>query len=106
LGVAYARDGQWEQSKKSFPRAIEREANRSESYGDFVFLPIASDTSGSSGHRLATIGDHTKRPGRPLARQISRVRPPAMERDSESDTSTAICSQAIGVVDGNNWWYR
>jgi TolB-like protein/Flp pilus assembly protein TadD len=43
LGVAYARDGQWEQSEKSFRRAIELDPSRPRSYGDFalnLLLPL------------------------------------------------------------------
>ncbi len=36
LGMAYARDGNWEQSEKSFRRAIELDPGRSDSYGDFA----------------------------------------------------------------------
>jgi serine/threonine-protein kinase len=43
LGMAYARDAQWEQSEKSFNRAIELEVSRSSSYGSFasfLLLPL------------------------------------------------------------------
>ena len=43
LGMAYARDGQWEQSEKSFRRAIELDPSRSESYDDlamYLLLPL------------------------------------------------------------------
>ncbi len=43
LGVAYARDGQWEQSEKSFRHAIELDPSRPRSYGDFalnLLLPL------------------------------------------------------------------
>jgi Flp pilus assembly protein TadD len=36
LGTAYARDGEWKQSEKSFRRAIELDPNRSTSYTDFA----------------------------------------------------------------------
>ena len=36
MGLAYARDGQWEQSEKSFRRAIELEPSRSTSYSNFA----------------------------------------------------------------------
>ena len=36
LGMARARDGQWEQSERSFRRAIELDRNRSNSYDDFA----------------------------------------------------------------------
>jgi TolB-like protein/DNA-binding winged helix-turn-helix (wHTH) protein/Flp pilus assembly protein TadD len=36
FGIAYARDGQWAQSEKSFRRAIELDPNRSESYCYFA----------------------------------------------------------------------
>src|SRR5262249_550221 len=35
LGLAYARDAQWQQSEKSFRRAIELDRNRSETYHHF-----------------------------------------------------------------------
>jgi TolB-like protein/Tfp pilus assembly protein PilF len=38
LGVAYARDAQWERSEKNFRRAIELDPNLSQSYGDFAFF--------------------------------------------------------------------
>lgn len=37
LGSAYARDGQWEQSEKSFRRAIELDPNRSSTYTDYAY---------------------------------------------------------------------
>jgi tetratricopeptide (TPR) repeat protein len=43
LGMAYARDGQWEQSERSFRRAIELDPNRSEShrhFAAFLLLPL------------------------------------------------------------------
>jgi len=43
LGAAYARDGQWEQSEKSFLRAIELQRNRADSYthfASFYLLPL------------------------------------------------------------------
>jgi predicted Zn-dependent protease len=36
LGMAYARDGNWEKSEKSFRRAIEIDPSRSDSHGDFA----------------------------------------------------------------------
>ena len=36
LGMAYARDGNWEQSEKSFRSAIELDPNRSDSHSDFA----------------------------------------------------------------------
>jgi serine/threonine-protein kinase len=44
LGMGYARDGQWEQSEKSFRRAIEIDPGRSQSYrhfATFLLLPLA-----------------------------------------------------------------
>ncbi len=38
LGAAYARDGQWEQSEKSFLRAIELQPERADSHTHFAFL--------------------------------------------------------------------
>ncbi len=43
LGMAYARDAQWEQSEKSFRRAIELDPNRSEAhrhFAGFVLWPL------------------------------------------------------------------
>ncbi len=42
LGIACARDGQWEQSEKSFRRAIELDPSRSTTYVDFIqnFLTV------------------------------------------------------------------
>jgi TolB-like protein len=43
LAIAYARDGQWGRSEKSFRRAIELDPSRSESYDDFamyLLLPL------------------------------------------------------------------
>jgi TolB-like protein len=43
LAIAYARDGQWERSEKSFRRAIELDPSRSESYDDlatYLLLPL------------------------------------------------------------------
>jgi tetratricopeptide (TPR) repeat protein len=43
LGVAYARDAQWDRSEKSFRRALELDPNNSTSYGQFamhLLLPL------------------------------------------------------------------
>jgi tetratricopeptide (TPR) repeat protein len=40
-GMALARDGQWEQSEKSFRRAIEIDPNRSETYSYYYFFLLA-----------------------------------------------------------------
>ena len=43
LGAAYARDGRWEESEKSFRRAIELQPNRADSHTDFAsfyLLPL------------------------------------------------------------------
>ena len=43
LGAAYARDGRWEQSEKSFRRAIELQPNRADShmhFASFYLLPL------------------------------------------------------------------
>jgi tetratricopeptide (TPR) repeat protein len=42
LGMAYARDGQWELSEKSFRRAIELDPGRSESYRHFASFLLLS----------------------------------------------------------------
>src|SRR5713101_495302 len=41
LGVAFARDGQWEQSEKSFRRAIELDPSRSDTYIHYYFYLLA-----------------------------------------------------------------
>jgi len=41
LGVAFARDGQWEQSQKSFRGAIELDPNRSDTYIHYYFYLLA-----------------------------------------------------------------
>jgi adenylate cyclase len=38
LGMAYARDGQWEQSEKSFRRALKLDPSRSRSYDHFAYF--------------------------------------------------------------------
>src|SRR5262249_11327731 len=43
LGAGYARDGRWEQSEKSFRRAIELQPNRADShihFASFYLLPL------------------------------------------------------------------
>jgi len=53
LGMAWARDGQWEQSEKSFRRAIELDRNRSSSYADFaMYLLLVLGRSEEALHQL------------------------------------------------------
>ena len=59
LGMAYARDGQWEQSEKSFRRAIELDPSDSLSHVDFATFPSLAarpDRGGASAvaHRGGT----------------------------------------------------
>jgi tetratricopeptide (TPR) repeat protein len=60
LGTAYARDGQWEHSEKSFRRALELDRNRSLSYEDFVLyllLPLGRIEEGLRQLRTAEKND-------------------------------------------------
>jgi TolB-like protein len=65
LGTAYARDGQWERSEKSFRRALELDRNRSLSYEDFslyLLLPLGriEEGSGNCGSQKRTIRSHPR----------------------------------------------
>ena len=60
FGLVYAREGQWEQSEKSFRRAIELAPGRSESYGYFarnLLLPLARIEEALQQLRLAGKAD-------------------------------------------------
>lgn len=60
LGMSYARDGQWEQSEKSFRHAIKLDPSRSTSYGDFTFnllLPLGRIEEGLHEMRVAEKAD-------------------------------------------------
>jgi len=53
LGMASARDGQWEQSEKSFRRAIELDPSRSASYDDFaLYLLVVLGRNEEALHEL------------------------------------------------------
>jgi serine/threonine-protein kinase len=53
LGMAWARDGQWEQSEKSFRRAIELDRSRSSSYDYFaMYLLLVLGRSEEALHQL------------------------------------------------------
>jgi tetratricopeptide (TPR) repeat protein len=53
LAMAYARDGQWEQSEKSFRRAIGLDPSRSASYDDFAtYLLLVLGRSEEALHQL------------------------------------------------------
>ncbi len=53
LGMAYARDGQWEQSEKNFRRGIELDPSRSTTYVDFALnLLLALDRIEDAVHQL------------------------------------------------------
>ena len=53
LAMAYARDGQWEQSERSFRHAIELDPSRSASYDDFaMFLLLVLGRSEEALHQL------------------------------------------------------
>ena len=57
LGMAFARDAQWEQSEKSFRRAIEMAPSRSESHADFandLLLPLGRIEEAVRESRAAT----------------------------------------------------
>jgi serine/threonine-protein kinase len=53
LGMVYSRDAQWEQSEKSFRRAIELDPSRSTSYDHYVmFLLMVLGRTGEALHQL------------------------------------------------------
>jgi tetratricopeptide (TPR) repeat protein len=56
LGMVYSRDGQWEQSEKSFHRAIELDPSRSLTYCNFavvLLLPVGRNSEALNQLRLA-----------------------------------------------------
>jgi TolB-like protein/DNA-binding winged helix-turn-helix (wHTH) protein/Flp pilus assembly protein TadD len=60
LGVAFARDGQWEQSEKSFRRAIELNPNGSDTYIQYFFFllaPLGRNEEALQGMRVAEKAD-------------------------------------------------
>jgi tetratricopeptide (TPR) repeat protein len=60
LGMAFARDGQWESSEKSFRHAIALDPNRSESHRDFAkffFAPLGRGAEAIEQLRLAEKAD-------------------------------------------------
>src|SRR5262245_9368824 len=60
LGAAYARDGQWEQSEKSFRRAIELQPNRADShthFASFYLLPLERIDEAIQQLRIAETND-------------------------------------------------
>ncbi|MBA0089059.1 MAG: tetratricopeptide repeat protein, partial [Acidobacteria bacterium Pan2503] len=60
LGMAYARDGQWAQSEKSFRRAIELDPNNSQTYDDFstwILWPLGRIDEALHQMRLALKAD-------------------------------------------------
>ena len=68
LGMAWARDGQWEQSEKSFRRAIELDPSRSKSYADFAtYLLLVLGRTEEALHQLR-VAERTD----PLSSEIQR----------------------------------
>lgn len=60
LGVAFARDGQWEQSEKSFRRAIEINPSGSDAYIQYFFFllaPLGRNEEALQGMRVAEKAD-------------------------------------------------
>lgn len=60
LGAGYARDGRWEQSEKSFRRAIELQPNRADShthFATFYLLPLGRIGEASEQLRIAERND-------------------------------------------------
>ena len=60
LGMAYARDGRWALSEKSFRRAAELEPNRKQTYGDcamYLLLPLGRVPEALDWMRIAQRAD-------------------------------------------------
>jgi TolB-like protein len=68
LGMAYARDGQWAQSEKSFRRAIELDPNNSQTYQDLQHLAFVA----ARPYRRSTTSDAPGFKGRPAFHCHSR----------------------------------
>jgi serine/threonine-protein kinase len=70
LALAYSRDAQWEQSEKSFRRAIELDPNRADSYGHFamfLLLPLGRIDEAIRQTRIAERADPLSPAGHGLA---------------------------------------
>src|SRR5262249_38902664 len=89
LGAAYARDGQWEQSEKSFRRAIELQPNRADSYthfASFYLLPLGRIDDAIHQLRIAESND-------PLARDVLSWLGDALADAGRDDDAVRSCEK-------------
>jgi TolB-like protein len=89
LGMVQARDGQWDQSEKSFRRALELEPNRSASRADFalsVLMPLQRLNEAIAQLRLAEKSD-------PLSPNIQRVFAIVLFAAGRFDEAKVHCEQ-------------
>ena len=95
LGTAYARDGQWEQSEKSFRRALELDRNRSLSYDNFVLyllLPLGRIEEGLRQLRIAEKND-------PLSPEVQEFLGLVLLSADRYDEAAAHCEKLpVGYV--------
>src|SRR5215469_13825478 len=87
LGMAYARDGQWAQSEKSFRRAIELDPNNSQTYADFstwLLWPLGRIDEALHQMRLALKAD-------PLSAFIQRRFALTLMSAGKYDEAAAYC---------------
>ena len=89
LGTAYARDGQWEHSEKSFRRALELDRNRSLSYEDFVLyllLPLGRIEEGLRQLRTAEKND-------PLSPEVQEYLALVLLSADRYDEAATLCEK-------------
>jgi hypothetical protein len=89
LGAAYARDGKWEQSEKSFLRAIELQPQRADSHTDFAslyLLPLGRLEEAIEQLRIAERND-------PLAPEVHFWLGDALEDAGRDEEGIKVCEK-------------
>jgi len=95
LGMAFARDAQWEQSEKSFRRAINLQANRSESHDDFamyLLLPLGRVDEAVRQARIAEKAD-------PLSREVQSSLAYLLLSAGRYDEAASHCEKASDRIE-------
>ncbi len=95
LGMASARDGQWGRSEKSFRRAIDLEANRSESRDHFalyLLLPLGRIEEAVQQERIAEKAD-------PLSREVQSSLAYVLLSAGRYDEAATHCAKASDRIE-------
>jgi TolB-like protein/Flp pilus assembly protein TadD len=100
LGMVYARKAQWQQSERSFRRALELDPNDSVIYGNFalsLLFPLGRIREAVQQLRIAVKTD-------PLAPRLRYILANALMADGRFDEAAAYCLSLPDDFPGRNEW--